>query len=124
MPAHLGSVFHCFSREATAVSKSVVIAGGSFREGLGGKQSRQKLVGGQGQKGGEVVGERDALEDLACLGDVRHLGQGGDVLVEERTNQLGGHRCPVLEGDPVVDPLPHLGPADLGGRGVLHQVVD
>ena len=50
-----------------------------------------------------------------------NLGEGqlfGDDLIDE----FGGDEAAVFEVGVVVDPLPELGAADLGGGGVLHQV--
>ncbi len=44
--------------------------------------------------------------------------------LDQRRHQLGGDDRPGVEPHAVVDPLPDLRPGDLGGGGVLHQVVD
>ncbi len=50
--------------------------------------------------------------------------RAGQLLVTDRGVDLGGHRSAVLQRRPVDPPLPELRAADLGGGGVLHQVVD
>ena len=46
------------------------------------------------------------------------------LLLEHRRDKLAGDRCGHLELGAVADPLPDLGAGDLGGGGVLHEVVD
>src|SRR5699024_4183437 len=39
-------------------------------------------------------------------------------------DEVLGHLLTGVEGDSGIEPLPHLGPGDLRGRGVLHEAVD
>src|SRR5690606_14269304 len=78
----------------------------------------------------EVVVKGDLLEQLGRLGVevgvvAGLLGDLGELLLDDPLDELAGHPLAgVGEVYVVVDPLPDLRPADLGGGRVLHQVVD
>ena len=61
---------------------------------------------------------------MARSSGVRSSIDTGVLLGQDLADQRGGDRTSVGEAGLVVDPLPHLGAGDLGGGGVLHQVVD
>src|SRR5207302_5055191 len=47
-----------------------------------------------------------------------------ELLVEHHTAERRVDDSPVIELGAMPDPLPELGAADLGGGGVLHQIVE
>src|ERR671921_1221194 len=119
-------------RSETTGSAMAVMA--SSRHPLGGsvgRRSRHALVGRQGQEVGVLVGHRHLEEQGAGVvpaaggeGVAAGLGDGLHLLVGDALDQLAGDRLAVGEPHPVVQPLPDLAAGDLGGGGVLHEVVD
>src|SRR5699024_1336402 len=94
------------------------------RDGVG---SHDAFVRGQRQERRKVVGESNLLEQLD--GGVELLGgelfgQFRPDLTEGVPNPLPGDGLAVVEPDAVLHPLPQLGAGNLGGGGILHQVVD
>src|SRR5690606_32749851 len=89
--------------------------------------SVDQFVCGRCQEVGEVIAQRYVLEYLACLLDP--LGERAPLLC---LHHLGGetthgrfvHDLAVVGGHPVALPLPYLGPGDLCGGGILHEVVE
>src|SRR3954463_11463071 len=91
----------------------------------GAPRSVQVLVGRDREELGEVVGQRDALEDLARLVGAALLPRlVADLLVDLR-GLLVEHLEHLLARElAVLDPLPDLRARDPGRRGVLHHFVD
>src|SRR5713226_8905096 len=85
-------------------------------------QREKLLVGGQGQKFFELVGNREPLEQRARVAEAsrigallaRHPDQHGGFLSDERFGPRLGYEVAPLEARAVSEPLPHLGPRDLG----------
>src|SRR4051812_13552244 len=97
--------------------------------------SVELLVGRDGEELGELVGQRDLLEqglrlprtalglEPLVVADLR--ADALELLVLQPPDQIGrDRRAVVLERAPVADPLPHLRARDLGGGRVLHEPVD
>src|SRR3954454_7275822 len=97
--------------------------------------SVELLVGRDGEELGELVGQRDLLEqglrlprtalglEPLAVADLR--ADALELLVLQPPDQIGrDRRAVVLERAPVADPLPHLRARDLGGGRVLHEPVD
>ena len=78
---------------------------------------QQTLVRGQREELGEVLGERDLLEERPRL---LHHSLGRQLRDDLRHDPLDVGPRHAL----VAHPLPDLRAGDLGGRSVLHQVVD
>src|SRR4051812_18844254 len=95
------------------------------------KRSGHPLVGGGGEEVGVLVGQRHLGEQRPGVvpppaGERVAAGvrDPGDLLLDQPFDQLAGDGLAVREPDVVVQPLPDLAARDLGGGGVLHQVVD
>src|SRR3954447_13303339 len=99
------------------------------------ERSGHPLVGGEREEVGVLVGQRHLGEQRPGVVPARRRGPGrrsvatgvGDrphLLLDQALDELAGDRLAVGEPDAVVQPLPHLAPRDLGGGGVLHEVVD
>src|SRR3954468_5474979 len=88
-----------------------------------------ELVRGKRQKLFKAWCGREALEqltrDLELAGLDAELARDHDeLLLDDLAEPRGGDDLAGVEWRLVVDPLPDLRARDLGGRGVLHQVVD
>src|SRR5206468_6663039 len=101
------------------------------RAGGGRAGSGHPLVRGDGEELDVVVGEADLGEQGDRLvvargveGGACAAADGVQLLADDQLDQVAGDPKAVVEGDVVVQPLPDLGPGDLGGCGVLHQVED
>src|SRR5262245_16419875 len=79
--------------------------------------TEQLGVRGERQEVDEDLAQRDPLEDLPRVAIDLLVGKLGHHLLDDALDL-------VALNAPVVHPLPDLGARDLGGRCVLHQVVD
>src|SRR5262249_1950516 len=94
--------------------------------------SLEQLVGDLGHELGQILLQRDSLEHRAGLlrtsGGPHLLADLGTyarrLLIEDLTGELDGDGATVVEPRVVVDPLPDLRAADLGGGRILHEAVD
>src|SRR6202012_2299826 len=94
--------------------------------------SVEQLVGDGGEEVGQLVTERDLLEDPPGLlrpprlpGLLPHFGPDPvGVLVEDPQDESAVDHGAVLQLGAVADPLPDLAAGDLRRGGVLHQVVE
>ena len=95
----------------------------------------QEVVRRQRQELDELVRQRDLLEEPArlrragpaCRTTRRRRSPRGSARAARPRSRARARRVtvlPVVERDPVADPLPDLRARDLGRRGVLHQPVD
>src|SRR5580765_1154400 len=90
------------------------------------------LVGREREEVGEVRVERALDEQAACRlpgGPGRLVvadgsQQTGILLLDDPVDELAGDGLTGVQGGAGGDPLPDLGPGDLGGSGILHEVVD
>src|SRR6185437_9125595 len=84
-------------------------------------------IGRQRQELGEALGVDELAEELGrilvAVAFGGALSQLLELLVERRVGERARHLPAVLELGAVADPLPDLTAADLGGGGVLHEVV-
>src|SRR4051812_10836468 len=91
-------------------------------------ERQQELVGRYREKLFELVLGRQCLEQrprlLPTAPSLVQDNQVLDLAVDELTYPLARDLGPVVETCVVMDPLPNLGSADLGGGSVFHQVVD
>src|SRR5215472_11741648 len=96
-----------------------------------GKGSGHALVGGDGEELGVVVGQGDLREQGHGLLELARVERGAvlladqaELLADEPLHQIPGHLLALGQRHVVVQPLPDLGPGDLRGGRVLHQVED
>jgi hypothetical protein len=88
------------------------------------------VVAGQGQEPGEIVVQHQRVQErdgVVQAGGERGLGVTAQAAPAPGPGSPGTAPpswSPVAQGDLVVTPLPELGAGDLGGGGVLHEVVD
>src|SRR5690625_3973097 len=98
--------------------RRAVPAPGDFDSGHAG-------VGRQGEEVDVVGSDRDRDEGVGgVLPTGVVTGQLRDLLGDDALDEALGHLLTGVEGDSGIEPLPHLGPGDLRGRGVLHEAVD
>src|SRR4051794_36244975 len=92
------------------------------------RMSGEVGLGGGGEEVGQLLGEGDVLEDgegdLEVIGVVTGVEQPVVFEGEGVGHEVAGDGGAVVERGAVVDPLPELAAGDLGGGGVLHEVVD
>src|SRR5439155_22857789 len=74
----------------------------------------------------EVLSENEIIHQVRGLAQPARTtaAQRFELLVADRLVQLRAERAAVLQPDPPGPPQPQLRAADLGRRGILHEVVD
>ena len=102
----------------TPGQRSAARTGGVRREG---EEVGELLARGRSRRTGRG---RSSQWPAAKASSPTCVAEGGVLLLDDPLDQLAGDRLAGVEGGVVVDPLPDLGAGDLGGGGVLHQVVD
>ena len=95
---------------------------------IGGRRASVDVrIGDQSEEFGEFRAGHHLLEDFGGVVEAARAELGfefGELLCGGGAHPLGGHGAAIVEFCAVLDPLPNLRPADFGGGGVFHQVID
>src|SRR6266404_8573813 len=96
------------------------------REGVALTASLQVLVGRQGEELRKLLRPDETVQNLRGLAEAAdgRAPESGDFFAADSLVQRLSDRSPVGEPRVVANPLPELGPGDLGCRDVLHEVED
>ena len=87
----------------------------------------EQLVGAQGQEFGELLAGHHFLEETAGEREFARRELAAEplaVMLQDLPHHVCRHALPVGEARLIFDPLPDLRAGNLGGGGVLHQVID